>query len=121
MHGHSRAGIRATAFAAGQPCKTGVVDWSCGRAVMIERPDGCYPLRVQPDLAAVSIVGALTNLTSTPPARQSSGSFRSFNIGPHNTSTATQGKDGRRCIRIATAYANLMVWSCPQRFCPFPA
>jgi type IV fimbrial biogenesis protein FimT len=88
---------------------------------MIERPDGCYPLRVQPDLAAVSIVGALTNLTSTPPARQSSGSFRSFNIGPHNTSTATQGKDGRRCIRIATAYANLMVWSCPQRFCPFPA
>lgn len=84
-----------------QPCKTGVVDWSCGWAVMIERASGFYPLRVQPDVASVSIVGALTNLTFTPPAGQVNGSFRSFDIGPRADSKATQGKDWRRCIRIA--------------------
>lgn len=88
-------------LAAGQPCKTGVVDWSCGWAVMIERGGGFYALRAQTDLAAVSIVGALTNLTFTPPAGQANGSFRSFDIGPRVESKATQGKDWRRCIRIA--------------------
>jgi type IV fimbrial biogenesis protein FimT len=48
-------------LAAGQSCKTGVIDWSCGWAVMIERGGGFYPLRTQPDLAPVSIVGALTS------------------------------------------------------------
>ncbi|MEM5364657.1 GspH/FimT family pseudopilin [Paraburkholderia azotifigens] len=84
-----------------QPCKTGVVDWSCGWAVMIERTSGFFPLRVQPDLASVSIVGALANLTFTPPAGQVNGSFRSFDIGPRADSKATQGKDWRRCVRIA--------------------
>jgi type IV fimbrial biogenesis protein FimT len=88
-------------LAAAQPCKTGVTDWSCGWAVMIERASGFYPLRVQPDLASVSIVGALTNLTFTPPAGQINGSFRSFDIGPRADSKSTQGKDWRRCIRIA--------------------
>ena len=88
-------------LASGQPCKTGVTDWSCGWAVMIERAGGFYPLRAQPDLASVSIVGALTNLTFTPPAGQANGSFRSFDIGPRVDSKATQGKDWRRCIRIA--------------------
>ncbi|WP_109482389.1 GspH/FimT family pseudopilin [Paraburkholderia sp. C35] len=88
-------------LASGQPCKTGVIDWSCGWAVMIERSGGFVPLRVQPDLASVSVVGALTNLTFTPPAGQANGSFRSFDIGPRVESKATQGKDWRRCIRIA--------------------
>ncbi|MBP0590948.1 GspH/FimT family pseudopilin [Paraburkholderia sp. LEh10] len=88
-------------LATGQPCKTGAVDWSCGWAVMIERGGGLYPLRVQPDLASVSIAGALTSLTFTPPAGQANGSFRSFDIGPRVDSIATQGKDWRRCIRIA--------------------
>ncbi|ALP62120.1 type II secretion system protein GspH [Paraburkholderia caribensis] len=88
-------------LAAGQPCKTGVVDWSCGWAVMIEHGGGFYPLRAQTDLAPVSIVGALTNLTFTPPAGQAYGSFRSFDIGPRVESKATQGKEWRRCIRIA--------------------
>ncbi|MFP3556274.1 type II secretion system protein [Paraburkholderia sp. SIMBA_049] len=48
-------------LAAGQSCKTGVIDWSCGWAVMIERGGGFYQLRTQPDLAPVSIVGALTS------------------------------------------------------------
>lgn len=88
-------------LSAGQPCKTGVLDWSCGWAVMIERGGGFYLLRALPDLAPVSIVGALTNLTFTPPAGQANGSFRSFDIGPRVESRATQGKDWRRCIRIA--------------------
>ncbi|HWT38173.1 MAG TPA: GspH/FimT family pseudopilin [Paraburkholderia sp.] len=88
-------------LAAAQPCKTGVVDWSCGWAVMIERASGLYPLRVQPDITSVSIVGALTNLTFTPPAGQVNGGFRSFDIGPRVDSKATQGKEWRRCIRIA--------------------
>jgi type IV fimbrial biogenesis protein FimT len=88
-------------LAAGQPCKAGNVDWSCGWAVMIERAGGFYPLRVQPELASVSIAGASTNLTFTPPAGQANGSFRSFDIGPRAESKATQGKDWRRCIRIA--------------------
>lgn len=105
-----RRGVRVTVcrvdaarhcLAAGQACKTGTVDWSCGWAVMIERAGGFYPLRVQPDLADVSVAGTLTNLTFTPPAGQANGSFRSFDIGPRVVSRATQGKDWRRCIRIA--------------------
>ena len=68
---------------------------------MLERGGGFYLLRALPDLAPVSIVGALTNLTFTPPAGQANGSFRSFDIGPRVESRATQGKDWRRCIRIA--------------------
>lgn len=105
-----RRGVRVTVcridaarhcLSAAQPCNTGVTDWSCGWAVMIERAGGFYPLRAQPDLVSVSIVGALTNLTFTPPAGQANGSFRSFDIGPRVDSKATQGKDWRRCIRIA--------------------
>ncbi|MEM5438292.1 GspH/FimT family pseudopilin [Paraburkholderia diazotrophica] len=105
-----RRGVRVTVcrvdsarhcLAVGQACKTGPVDWSCGWAVMIERAGGFYPLRVQPELADVSIAGALTNLTFTPPAGQANGSFRSFDVGPRAASKATQGKDWRRCIRIA--------------------
>jgi type IV fimbrial biogenesis protein FimT len=88
-------------LASGLPCKTGFIDWSCGWAVMIERAGGFYPLRVQPDLGSVSIVGALTNLTFTPPAGQANGSFRSFDIGPRVDSKATRGTDWHRCIRIA--------------------
>ncbi len=68
---------------------------------MIERAGSLSALRVQPDLATVSIAGALTNLTFTPPAGQAIGNFRSFDIAPRVTSKATQGNDWRRCIRIA--------------------
>jgi type IV fimbrial biogenesis protein FimT len=86
---------------AGQACRTGVADWSCGWAVVVERAGSTTVLRAQAELAAVSIAGTQTNLTFTPPAGQLIGSFRSFDIGPQFASRATQGQAWRRCIRIA--------------------
>ncbi|HZZ13028.1 MAG TPA: GspH/FimT family pseudopilin [Paraburkholderia sp.] len=88
-------------LAAGQPCGAGVTDWSCGWAVVVERGNTVSLLRAHPLLAAVSITGAQTNLTFTPPAGQLIGTFRSFDIAPRVASKATQGNKWRRCIRIA--------------------
>lgn len=88
-------------LAAGQPCGSGVTDWSCGWAVLVERNGSTSLLRAHPGLAAVSISGAQTNLTFTPPAGQLIGSFRSFDIAPRAPTRATQGDRWRRCIRIA--------------------
>ncbi|APR36822.1 GspH/FimT family pseudopilin [Paraburkholderia sp. SOS3] len=105
-----RRGVRITVcridaarhcLAAGQACRSGAVDWSCGWAVMIERAGAMFALRAQPEFAAVSIAGASTNLTFTPPAGQTIGSFRSFDLAPRVSSKATQGNAWRRCIRIA--------------------
>jgi type IV fimbrial biogenesis protein FimT len=86
---------------AGQACRSGLADWSCGWAVLVERAGSTTVLRAQAELAAVSIAGTQTNLTFTPPAGQLIGSFRSFDIAPHFASRATQGQSWRRCIRIA--------------------
>lgn len=86
---------------AGQACRSGLADWSCGWAVLVERAGSSTVLRAQAELAAVSIAGTQTNLTFTPPAGQLIGSFRSFDIAPHFASRATQGQPWRRCIRIA--------------------
>jgi type IV fimbrial biogenesis protein FimT len=88
-------------LAVGQPCANSLADWSCGWAVMAER--GAVPslLRAHSALAAVSVVGAQTNLTFTPPAGQLIGAFRSFDVAPRVQSRATQGDAWRRCIRIA--------------------
>lgn len=88
-------------LAAGQACGDGLTDWSCGWAVLAERNGATSLLRAQPGLAAVSIVGAQTSLTFTPPAGQLIGSFRSFDIALRAPSRATQGDRWRRCIRIA--------------------
>jgi type IV fimbrial biogenesis protein FimT len=105
-----RRGVRITVcridaarrcLTSGQACRSGAADWSCGWAVMIERAGAFFALRAQPELAAVSIAGASTNLTFTPPAGQTIGSFRSFDLGPRIASKATQGNAWRRCIRIA--------------------
>jgi type IV fimbrial biogenesis protein FimT len=105
-----RRGVRVTVcridaarhcLAAGQSCRSGAADWSCGWAVMIERAGAFLALRVHPELAAVSIASALTNLAFTPPAGQAIGSFRSFDLAPRFASKATQGNAWRRCIRIA--------------------
>jgi type IV fimbrial biogenesis protein FimT len=68
---------------------------------MIERAGAFLALRVQPEVASVSVSGASTNLSFTPPAGQTIGSFRSFELAPRSASKATQGDDWRRCIRIA--------------------
>jgi type IV fimbrial biogenesis protein FimT len=105
-----RRGVRVTVcrvdaarhcLASGQACRTGLADWSCGWAVMVERTGTPSVLRAQAELAAVSIAGTETNLTFTPPSGQLIGSFRSFDIAPHAASRATQGQSWRRCIRIA--------------------
>ncbi|CAH2782432.1 MAG: Tfp pilus assembly protein FimT [uncultured Paraburkholderia sp.] len=88
-------------LAAGQPCGNGVTDWSCGWAVMAERGSTSTLLRAQPSLAAVSIVGAQTNLTFTPPVGQLIGAFRSFDIALRAPSRATQDDKWKRCIRVA--------------------
>ncbi len=88
-------------LAAGQPCGNGIVDWACGWGVFAERNGALSLLRAQPLLASVSIAGAQTNLTFTPPAGQLIGTFRSFDIAPRVTSKAVQGDKWRRCIRIA--------------------
>lgn len=86
---------------AGQACRSGLADWSCGWAVLVERGGSSTVLRAHAELAAVSIAGTQTNLTFTPPAGQLIGSFRSFEIAPHFVSRATQGQSWQRCIRIA--------------------
>jgi type IV fimbrial biogenesis protein FimT len=88
-------------LAAGQACGNGVTDWSCGWAVLAERGGTLSLLRAHSLLAAVSITGAQTNLTFTPPAGQLIGAFRSFDIAPRAPSKATQGDTWRRCILIA--------------------
>ncbi|WP_259295060.1 GspH/FimT family pseudopilin [Paraburkholderia sp. DHOC27] len=86
---------------AGQACRSGVADWSCGWAVVADHAGSSTVLRAQAELAAISIAGTQTNLTFTPPAGQLIGSFRSFDLAPQYASRATQGQAWRRCIRIA--------------------
>ncbi|CAG4886368.1 hypothetical protein R52603_02917 [Paraburkholderia saeva] len=88
-------------LAAGKPCPAGSADWSCGWAVMAERAGRSSLLRVQPDLAAVSVTGTLAEVAFTPPAGQVIGSFRSFEFAPRSSSAATRGDRWRRCVRIA--------------------
>jgi type IV fimbrial biogenesis protein FimT len=88
-------------LASGQPCASGITDWSCGWAVLAERGGMLSLLRTQPLLAAVSITGVQTNLTFTPPAGQLIGTFRSFDVAPQAPTQASKGNYWRRCIHIA--------------------
>jgi len=88
-------------LAAAKACPSGLADWSCGWAVMIERAGGYLPLRVQPALDAVAIGSGLAAITFTPPAGQTIGTLRNFEIGPRVASASQPGKAWRRCIRIA--------------------
>ena len=86
---------------AGKACPSGIADWSCGWAVMIERAGASIPLRIQPALDAISVASGLTAITFSPPAGQTIGSLRNFEIAPRATSAAQRGAGWRRCIRIA--------------------
>src|ERR1700754_155399 len=89
-------------LAAGQACRSGAGDWSCGWAVMIERAGALFALRVQPELAAVGVAGALTNLTFTPPAGQAIGSLR--RASPRRRRKAAHGA-AASVLRRAGAHA----------------
>ncbi|MCX5542373.1 GspH/FimT family pseudopilin [Paraburkholderia sp. CNPSo 3076] len=86
---------------AAKACPSGIADWSCGWAVMIERAGASIPLRTQPALDTISVASGLTAITFSPPAGQAIGSLRNFEIAPRATSAAQRGAGWRRCIRIA--------------------
>jgi type IV fimbrial biogenesis protein FimT len=88
-------------LAAAKACPSGLADWSCGWAVMLERAGAYVPLRVQPALDAVAVSSGLTAITFTPPAGQAIGSLRNIEIAPRVVSAAQRGKAWRRCIRVA--------------------
>ena len=88
-------------LASAKACPSGLADWSCGWAVMVERAGGYTPLRVQPALDAVAVASGLTAITFTPPAGQTIGSLRNIEIAPRASSAAERGKGWRRCIRVA--------------------
>ena len=88
-------------LAASEACANGSLDWSCGWAVILERADGQSVLRAQPELAAVSVIGTLTDIAFIPPAGQMIGSFRSLDIASRTPSAATGGSGWRRCVRVA--------------------
>lgn len=86
---------------AAKACPSGIADWSCGWAVMIERAGASIPLRIQPALDAISVASGLAAVTFSPPAGQTVGSLRNFEIAPRAPSAAQRGAGWRRCIRIA--------------------
>jgi type IV fimbrial biogenesis protein FimT len=88
-------------LAAGKSCPSGLADWSCGWAVMIERTGEPLLLRAQPALDEIVVASALTALTFTPPAGQAIGSLRNFEIAPRAAAASTRGTGWRRCIRVA--------------------
>jgi type IV fimbrial biogenesis protein FimT len=88
-------------LAAAKACPSGLADWSCGWAVMLERAGAYVPLRVQPALDAVAVSSGLTAITFTPPAGQTIGSLRNIEIAPRVVSAAQRSKPWRRCIRVA--------------------
>jgi type IV fimbrial biogenesis protein FimT len=88
-------------LATAKACPSGLADWSCGWAVMIERSGTYAPLRVQPALDAIAVASGLTAITFTPPAGQTIGSLRNIEVAPRTASAAQRGTAWRRCIRIA--------------------
>ncbi|WP_321930351.1 GspH/FimT family pseudopilin [Paraburkholderia guartelaensis] len=86
---------------AAKACPSGIADWSCGWAVMIERAGASIPLRIQPALDAISVASGLAAITFSPPAGQTIGSLRNFEIAPRVSSAAQRGAGWHRCIRVA--------------------
>ncbi|WP_321818624.1 MULTISPECIES: GspH/FimT family pseudopilin [unclassified Paraburkholderia] len=88
-------------LAAGKRCPSGLADWSCGWAVMADHAGASLLLRMQPAIDEIAVASALTALTFTPPAGQTIGSLRNFEIAPRVTSASTRSAAWRRCIRVA--------------------
>jgi type IV fimbrial biogenesis protein FimT len=84
-------------LAAGKPCESGLIDWSCGWGLFVDRNgDAPAMLRMQARASAIAIAGAATELSFTPPAGQVIGGFRSFDF-------SSRGGVSRvgRCVRLA--------------------
>ncbi|MDR5809897.1 GspH/FimT family pseudopilin [Caballeronia sp. LZ019] len=87
-------------LASGKSCDNGVTDWSCGWALFVDRDGVPALLRAEPAVSSISIAGAATDLSFTPPAGQVIGGFRSFDFAPRGADAASNTA-ARRCIRLA--------------------
>lgn len=96
-----RIDVARHCLAAGKSCPSGRADWSCGWAVMAERAGVSLLLRAQPALDEIAVASGLTALTFTPPAGQTIGSLRNFEIAPRAAAPSMRGTGWRRCIRVA--------------------
>jgi type IV fimbrial biogenesis protein FimT len=85
-------------LASGKACENGVTDWSCGWGVFVDQDGKAVLLRMQAAMMPVSIAGAATDLSFTPPSGQVIGGFRSFDFGPRGTDAYSSA---RRCVRLA--------------------
>jgi type IV fimbrial biogenesis protein FimT len=85
---------------AGRSCEGGAIDWSCGWGLFVERDGVPTLLRLQTPLSSVSIGGASTELSFTPPSGQVIGGFRSFDFAARGGESPASAS-ARRCVRIA--------------------
>jgi type IV fimbrial biogenesis protein FimT len=85
-------------LASGKACDNGVTDWSCGWGVFVDQDGKAVLLRMQPAMMPVSIAGAATDLSFTPPSGQVIGGFRSFDFAPRGMDAYSSA---RRCVRLA--------------------
>jgi type IV fimbrial biogenesis protein FimT len=68
--------------------------------LFVERDGVPALLRAEPAISSISIAGAATDLSFTPPAGQVIGGFRSFDLAPRGADSASNAA-ARRCIRLA--------------------
>ncbi|WP_277187079.1 GspH/FimT family pseudopilin [Caballeronia sp. BR00000012568055] len=87
-------------LASGKACDNGVTDWSCGWGVFVDQDGKAVLLRMQAAMMPVSIAGAATDLSFTPPSGQVIGGFRSFDFGPRGVESNAYSS-ARRCVRLA--------------------
>lgn len=96
-----RIDAKRNCLASGAACPSGSIDWSCGWAVMAGADGAWRPLRIQPRLDEIGVSSPLTSFAFTPPAGQTIGTLRTFEIAPRTATAAMADARWRRCIRIA--------------------
>ena len=96
-----RIDARRNCLPSGAACPSGRLDWSCGWAVMAGADGAWRPLRIQSALDEIGVSSPLTSFAFTPPAGQTIGTLRSFEVAPHAADAVTADARWRRCIRIA--------------------
>lgn len=96
-----RVDARQNCLPSGAACPSGLLDWSCGWAVMAGSDGAWRVLRIQSGLDEIGVSSPLTNIAFTPPAGQTIGTLRNFEIAPRTSSGAKADARWRRCIRIA--------------------
>lgn len=96
-----RIDAKRNCLASGAACPSGLLDWSCGWAVMAGSDGAWRPLRIQSGLDEIGVSSPLTSFAFTPPAGQTIGTLRNFEVAPRASTAAMGDARWRRCIRIA--------------------